>query len=502
MSSDGDVRALNRKIDAMWALGVRAFQLQFQDVSYSEWHCDQDAETFGSGPEAAARAQARVANAVARHLADRHPGAEPLSVMPTEYYQDGATDYRRRSPRRWTTGCRWPGPASASSRGPSPGVSWRAPGRPSAAPLVTMDNYPVNDYAQDRIFLGPYTGRDPAVAAGSAALLANAMEQPSASRIPLFTAADFAWNPKGYRPAGVLAGGPRRPGGRGRRARAALRRPGGQRAPPRCSAATSPRTSGRCWPRSGRPRARPRTRARRETAARELRAAFGVMRQAPERLERDRGRPAAGRGARRGRRSWPGTAGRVSSPWTCCSRRQRGDGAAAWRAAAGPDRCARRSGRARRRSARASWTRSWTGSTRRPTPGTAPTATRATATRDAHGYTVRLDRARPLEAVTTLTRPGDAAGDAVLEAHVPGEGWRRLGPLSATGWTQTAAKGLRADALRVTAPSARPVLVGPPAPGRRTCPAPAGPRGAGTRPLVRRRARGPARASSATGRTP
>ncbi|NEE37742.1 hyaluronidase, partial [Streptomyces sp. SID7982] len=56
-------------------------------------------------------------------------------------------------------------------------------------------------YAQDRIFLGPYTGRDPAVASGSAALLANAMEQPSASRIPLFTAADFAWNPKGYDPA-------------------------------------------------------------------------------------------------------------------------------------------------------------------------------------------------------------------------------------------------------------------------------------------------------------
>ncbi|CAM5594161.1 hypothetical protein SMICM304S_07342 [Streptomyces microflavus] len=63
-----------------------------------------------------------------------------------------------------------------------------------------MDNYPATyDYAQDRIFLGPYTGRDPAVASGSAALLANAMEQASASRIPLFTAADFAWNPKGYR---------------------------------------------------------------------------------------------------------------------------------------------------------------------------------------------------------------------------------------------------------------------------------------------------------------
>ncbi|KPC86929.1 hyaluronoglucosaminidase superfamily protein, partial [Streptomyces sp. NRRL WC-3753] len=38
LASEDDVKALNRKIDAMWALGARAFQLQFQDVSYSEWH--------------------------------------------------------------------------------------------------------------------------------------------------------------------------------------------------------------------------------------------------------------------------------------------------------------------------------------------------------------------------------------------------------------------------------------------------------------------------------
>ncbi len=74
-------------------------------------------------------------------------------------------------------------------------------------PLVTMDNYPVNDYAPERLFLGPYQGREPAVAAGSAALLANAMEQPEASRIPLSTAADFAWNPRAYDPRSP--GGPR-----------------------------------------------------------------------------------------------------------------------------------------------------------------------------------------------------------------------------------------------------------------------------------------------------
>ncbi|WP_208609629.1 beta-N-acetylglucosaminidase domain-containing protein, partial [Streptomyces atriruber] len=171
LSSERDVRDLNRKIDAMWALGVRAFQLQFQNVSYSEWHCEQDAETFGSGPEAAAKAQARVADAVAAHLAARHPGAGPLSLMPTEYFQDGTTEYRaalshaldRRVEVAWTG----VGVVPRTITGRELAGARRAFG---PHPLVTMDNYPVNDFARDRIFLGPYTGREPAVATGSAAL--------------------------------------------------------------------------------------------------------------------------------------------------------------------------------------------------------------------------------------------------------------------------------------------------------------------------------------------
>ncbi|GAA1895604.1 hypothetical protein GCM10009753_25640 [Streptantibioticus ferralitis] len=200
-SSDDDLKALARKVDAMWALGVRAFQLQFQDVSYTEWHCSSDAAAFGNGPGAAARAQAKVANALAQHLSSRYgTGAPPLSVLPTEYYQDGSTSYRS---------------ALANALAPSVEVAWTGVGVVPAKitggqfadaqaafrhPLLTMDNYPVNDYAQDRIFLGPYAGRDPAVAATSAGLLANAMQQPSAGRIPLFTAADYAWNPNGYQP--------------------------------------------------------------------------------------------------------------------------------------------------------------------------------------------------------------------------------------------------------------------------------------------------------------
>ncbi|XUZ95787.1 beta-N-acetylglucosaminidase domain-containing protein [Streptomyces araujoniae] len=450
MASDQDVRALTRKIDAMWALGVRVFQLQFQDVSYSEWHCDLDAETFGSGPKAAAHAQARVAGAVARHLEERHPGAAPLSVLPTEFYQDGATDYRT---------------ALAAGLDDRVQVAWTGVGvvpkkitggelaGARAAfrhPLVTMDNYPVNDYAQGRIFLGPYTGRDPAVASGSAALLANAMEQAAASRIPLFTAADFAWNPKGYRPdeswrAAIddLAGGDAS-------AREALRALAGNSADSVLGAEESaylqPLFAAFWQSRAAAPPVRDR-------AARELRAAFTVMRQTPERLSG----PADGRLAREVR-PWTeqlaryGHAGELAVD--LLQAQAAGDGAGAWRTlmALEPLRREIAAGRATvgkgvldpfldrvERTADG-----WNGVDR----------TSGRVTKDNHSYTVRLERTRPVEAVTALAEPGSGLTGAVVEAHVPGEGWRALGQLSPSGWTQTAAKGLRADAVRVTLPEA------------------------------------------------
>ncbi|QEV18147.1 beta-N-acetylglucosaminidase domain-containing protein [Streptomyces alboniger] len=463
MSSDKDLRDLTRKIDAMWALGVRAFQLQFQDVSYSEWHCERDAETFGRGPKAAAKAQAEVANAVATHLAGRHPDAGPLSLMPTEYFQDGTTAYRaalsdaldHRVEVAWTgvgvvpktiTGRELAGARAAF--GPHP--------------LVTMDNYPVNDFAQDRIFLGPYTGRQPAVATGSAALLGNAMEQPAASRIPLFTAADYAWNPRAYRPheswlAAIddLAAGDTQ-------ARGALRALAGNDASSVLGADESAYLRplmNDFW------RARTTTdRAGADRAAKRLRAAFGVMREAPRRL--------AGSALDDEVRPWIeklalyGEAGETAVDMLRAQ--SLGDGAAAWRASRELTRLGEELGKSgvtvgegvldpfltRARKAYATWAGT----------GTERASDRATA---------RFGRDRALAAVTALTDPGT---EGSVEVHVPGKGWRRVGALSRSGFTELgltapapknpenpenpknpkntekgtrAEKGMRADAVRV-----------------------------------------------------
>lgn len=338
-SSKKDQRALERKVDAMWALGVRAFQLQFQDVSYSEWHCGADAHEFGTGPDAAARAQAGVANATAEYLTRRYGSDSPeLSLLPTEFYQDGPTPYRT---------------ALAAALDPAVDVAWTGVGvlpqhitgaqvaSATAAlrhPLLTVDNYPVNDFAPDRLFLGPYTGREPAVATVSAGVLASAMQQPAASRIPLFTTADYAWNPRGYDPAASWQAAIDDLAGPDPKARAALRALAGNESTSALSGGTAEESA----------YLRPLTRefwaaldsgdaARLKSAADRLRSAFAVMRGAPGSLDGLAG----------------GTFGDEVRPWLdrlsrygaagenavdMLTAQVAGDGAAAWRARQALDR--------------------------------------------------------------------------------------------------------------------------------------------------------------------
>lgn len=465
LSSDEDVAALTRKLDAMRELGFRSFQLQFPDAGYGEWTCDEDADEFGRDAAGAARAHARVANTVARHMAERFgddSAAEPLTVLPTEYYQEGTSEYRSalagaldaRVRVAWTgvgvvprtiTGAELAGVRAALGQ----------------RPLVTMDNYPVNDYAQDRLFLGPTRGREPVVAAGSAAYLAHAMEQPAASRIPLFTTADFAWNPRGYRPGESWRAAVADLAGPEPAARAALGALAGNAAssilaPDAESAGLKPLMSAFWAARAGG------SAAAREKAGSELRAAFTVMREAPGRLAGTAdGALSTESGPWLEQLSRYGAAGEAAVDMLLAQ--ARGDGPAAWQAqlrleplrprieasevtvGAGVldpflDRAAKEAA-------------AWTGTDGDPERA----VDRATGS-----YTVKLDRARPVESVTVLTgkpaegaagraaKPGaEKAPHARVEALVTGEGWRSLGPLDSSGWTQTELKGLRAEALRI-----------------------------------------------------
>ena len=199
-SSGRDVDALVAKLDGLRKLGFSAFQLQFLDVSYDEWHCGGDKRVYGTGPAAAARAQAELAGKLQERLIRRNPGLAPLTVVPTEYHQQGATPYRTALAAALPEGVQvaWSGVGVIPEK--ITGAQTADTGSLYGHPLVTLDNYPVNDSSPDRLYLGAYTGRDPEVASRSAALLTGGMRQPVASRIALATAGDFAWNPAGYQP--------------------------------------------------------------------------------------------------------------------------------------------------------------------------------------------------------------------------------------------------------------------------------------------------------------
>jgi len=62
------------------------------------------------------------------------------------------------------------------------------------------ENYPDNRFAPQRLFLGPYKGRELALAQHLHGVTAVPMQQGLASQIPLATMADFLWDPAGYEP--------------------------------------------------------------------------------------------------------------------------------------------------------------------------------------------------------------------------------------------------------------------------------------------------------------
>ncbi|WP_329372654.1 beta-N-acetylglucosaminidase domain-containing protein [Streptomyces sp. NBC_00669] len=199
-SSDADEKALVAKFQTLWDVGVRSFAVPLDDISYTNWNCDADKTRFGTGGGAAGAAQSYLLNRVQQDFIATHPGAAPLQMVPTEYYDTSPSPYKT---------------AIAQQLDPAVLVEWTGEG--VVAPTITTaqaqearqvfghkilvwDNYPVNDYVTNRLLLAPYTGREPGVAGAVAGLTSNPMIQPYASRIALFTMADYLWNAGAYDP--------------------------------------------------------------------------------------------------------------------------------------------------------------------------------------------------------------------------------------------------------------------------------------------------------------
>lgn len=193
-SDSADYAALLAKIDDVRRLGVTHFGLFLDDVPTTLSH-PADRAVYGS----LAAAHANLANRLSGDLAQR--GAE-MVLTPTTY-----TDA-------------WGDRAYAAELGRlvHPSVPFFWTGVDVASPTVTAeqahawsrtiarapwvwDNYPVNDYARWRPFLGPFTGRGPDLPGAIGGLAANPMNEAHLSMIALATLAQYALDPAAYDPA-------------------------------------------------------------------------------------------------------------------------------------------------------------------------------------------------------------------------------------------------------------------------------------------------------------
>ncbi|MFC8431334.1 beta-N-acetylglucosaminidase domain-containing protein [Streptomyces sp. NPDC057253] len=199
-SSDADVTALTAKFDSLYAIGVRSFAIPLDDISYTRWNCPEDEREFGSGGGAAGAAQARLLNTVWQRFSATHPDLEPLEMVPTEYSDLADTPYKKALRERLDASVvvEWTGVGVIA---PTVTTDQLKQAREVYGhPILVWDNYPVNDYVTSRLLLGPYTGREPGVAAQATGVTANPMIQGEASRIALFTSAAYLWNPNAYDP--------------------------------------------------------------------------------------------------------------------------------------------------------------------------------------------------------------------------------------------------------------------------------------------------------------
>ncbi|GGM43530.1 beta-N-acetylglucosaminidase [Longimycelium tulufanense] len=217
-SSTRDRDALRQKMRTVHDLGVRDFSIAFDDTyPLPTWGCSEDIARYGVLSEATAgMAQADLLNAIQRDFLDTLDGTRPVRMVPVQYSEVRESPYKQAlreqlDPRiqvMWTGTDVLPAAISTEDARQARAVWGRK--------VLLWDNYPANDFdkTKGRLLLAPYDKRDSGTTDELAGFVLNPMNQASASKPALFTAADFTWNPEGYDPqrslrnaAEFLAGG-------------------------------------------------------------------------------------------------------------------------------------------------------------------------------------------------------------------------------------------------------------------------------------------------------
>ena len=184
--TDADRKASINKLEKMYALGVRAFAIFFDDIEGAEQR---------KGDK-----QAEYLNYLNNEFVKKHTDVAPIIMCPTQYcksYTGGSDTYLN---------------ALGGALAPESHIMWTGAGVVDMINKSDMEwvnprinrkayiwlNYPVTDYCRDHILMGPTKGNDTNIASMLGGFVSNPMEYAEASKVSLYSIADYCWNMDAY----------------------------------------------------------------------------------------------------------------------------------------------------------------------------------------------------------------------------------------------------------------------------------------------------------------
>lgn len=183
--NEEDRDALMNKFERMYELGVRAFAVFFDDIS-------------GEGTKA--DKQAALLNYIDDHFVKVKGDVAPLVMCPTEYNKSWSNVEGGYLP---TLGDRLNKGIQIMWTGDRVIACIDKPSMDFINPLLKRNayiwwNFPVSDYVRDHLLMGPVYGNGLDIKDDLAAFVSNPMEHPEASKVALYSVADYAWNLEAY----------------------------------------------------------------------------------------------------------------------------------------------------------------------------------------------------------------------------------------------------------------------------------------------------------------
>ena len=173
------------KFEKMYDLGVRAFAVFFDDISGE-----------GTRPEK----QAGLLNYIHQAFVTQKPDVQPLIMCPTEYNRSWAkTDYLDILGAQLDPAIQimWTGDKVVTDI-TKEGIEWV--NKRIRRPAYIWWNFPVSDYCQDHLLMGPAYGLDQEAAGTMMGFVSNPMEYAEASKVAIFGVGMYTWNIRKYDP--------------------------------------------------------------------------------------------------------------------------------------------------------------------------------------------------------------------------------------------------------------------------------------------------------------